>query len=124
MLRDLPPYPWDLSNLYWHESHVSKSHRLRAHPYHELLGIRIFSAPLEEPCWRYIVSLESLPWLRKSQVDGSIVFPATGYMAMAIEAKKQITADRKASGAVYEASSYVLKDLNFVKSFCPKHPPR
>lgn len=123
VLRDLPPYPWDLSNLYWHESHVSKSHRLRAHPYHELLGIRNFSAPLEEPCWRYIVSLESLPWLRDHQVDGSIVFPATGYMAMAIEAKKQITADRKTPGALYEASSYVLKDLNFVKSLVVPESP-
>lgn len=123
VLRDLPPYPWDLSHVYWHESHVSKSHRSRAHPYHELLGVRNFSVPLDEPYWRYIVSLESIPWLRDHQVDGSIVFPATGYMCMAIEAKKQITADRKSPGALYEASSYVLKDLNFVKSLVVPESP-
>lgn len=123
VLRDLPPYPWDLSKTYWHESHISKSHRLRQHPYHELLGIRDFAAPLEEPVWRHIVSLETLPWLRDHQVDGAIVFPATGFMTMAIEAKKQITVDRKAPGVLSQPSTYVLKDLNFVKSLVLPEPP-
>lgn len=120
VLSDLPPYPWDLSKTYWHESHISKSHRLRQHPYHELLGLRDSTAPLEEPSWRHIVSLETNPWLRDHQVD---VFPATGYMAMAIEAKKQITVDRKSTGALGEPRSYVLKDLNFVKSLVVPESP-
>ena len=63
VLSNLPTYPWDHSTAYWHESRPSGDYRLRQHPSHDLLGINVTSSPNLEPSWRYVLSLDSLPWL-------------------------------------------------------------
>ena len=112
VLSDLPCYSWDHSMSYWHEPQSSREHRFRAFPYHDLLGVQDPSTTMEEPTWRHLLSTETLPWLKDHVVDGCLVFPATGFIAMAIEAKKQIVA-KKYPGATI--SSLVLRDVNFTK---------
>ena len=112
VVTDMAPYPWDHSISYWHESRLSRDHRLRSHPYHDILGLRCVGDTMIEPSWRHILSIESLPWLRDHAVDNRLVFPAAGYIAMAIEAKKQISLDRRPTNSIRK---YMLKDIAFSK---------
>ncbi|KAI1498194.1 putative polyketide synthase [Biscogniauxia marginata] len=101
VLENLPPYPWDHSSRYWRESRLSKGHRLRPFPYHDLLGVLDVSSSIpQEPRWKHNVSLESLPWLRDHIVDGFIIFPGAAYLAMATEGMKQLFQLRKTPGRI------------------------
>lgn len=112
VLGDLPTYPWDHSVSYWHESQISREHRLRTHSYHDLLGIRITGTPDIQPRWRHILSIENSPWLRDHAVDGRLVFPGSGYLAMAIEAKRQLLQDSEPDKRIRH---YIIKDVIFSK---------
>lgn len=110
LLTTLPPYPWDHSISYWKESWVSKAHRLRRHPYHDLLGVRIPTSLDDEPRWRHLLCVETLPWLRDHAVDGRLVFPASGHIVMAIEAIRQIMLGREVDRKVRK---FLLRDIIF-----------
>ncbi|KAI8631471.1 Aft9-1, partial [Xylariaceae sp. FL1651] len=94
VLHNLPSYSWDHSKRHWHESRISKDYRLRKHPYHDLLGLRMTDNTPLRPVWRHMVGVEGLPWLRDHVVDGLIVFPGAGYLCMAMEAASQLASDR------------------------------
>ena len=122
VVQNLPSYPWDHSNTYWFESRLSRDYRLRRDPHHDLLGVRIPSSTSIEPRWRYLVDLDSLPWLSQHVVDGSVAFPGAGYMCMAIEALKQLT---KESLLIASPHSFILKDVAFVKALrIPSSPEK
>ncbi|OCL09643.1 putative polyketide synthase [Glonium stellatum] len=89
MLLDLPTYPWNHSVGHWNESRISKEHRLRRHPPHDLLGVRIIGPSPFAPSWRHIIRPVDLPWVRDHIVQGNIVYPAAGFISMAIEAARQ-----------------------------------
>ncbi|KAK4105143.1 polyketide synthase 3 [Parathielavia hyrcaniae] len=89
LLTDLPPYPFDHDRAFWHETRISKDYRHRAHLPHELLGSPSPDVNRMEPRWRRFVSLAESPWLRQHVVQGQMVFPATGYLTMAVEAAVQ-----------------------------------
>jgi acyl transferase domain-containing protein len=110
VLTNLPPYPWNHSNTYWHESRLSAAHRFRKNPHHDLLGSRIASSTSLLPMWRHLMSVDRLPWLREHVIDGSMIFPGSGYICMAIEAIKQIALDGDNSRII---SKYLLKDVSF-----------
>lgn len=112
-LTNLPPYAWDNRNEYWVEPRLNKDYLFRSHPYHELLGIRLPGTLSADPVWRHVVSRDSLSWVEHHVVDGNAIFPATGFLAMAIEAKKQITIDRL--GATTSIANFVLRDVQFKK---------
>ncbi|KAJ5896473.1 Highly reducing polyketide synthase sdnO [Penicillium subrubescens] len=99
-IGDLSPYPWDHSLSYWYESRLSRDHRLRQFPYHDLLGLWDVGSTIHEPRWRYHLNVDALPWLRHHVVDGFMIFPGTGYICMAIEAMKQIFQLRKTPGQI------------------------
>ena len=113
ILRDLPPYHWDHNVNYWAESRLSREHRCRTHPAHDLLGTRVIVSPGTQPSWRILLSTETLPWLREHVVDSFIVFPGAGYMAMAIEAVRQFDEDRNLH---LKHSGYRLKNVDFKKT--------
>ena len=113
VVQDLPPYPWDHSTKYWHESRLSKDFRFRPNPHHDLLGVRIPSGTPFEPMWRNILSLETLPWLRDHAVDNSIIFPGSGYLCMAIEAITQDLQGRQSMGTIRQ---YIIRDIVFSKA--------
>ena len=113
VLCGLPPYAWDHSTSYWHESRLSREYRLRTHPHHDLLGLRVVGSTPDEPSWRHLVSLDTLPWLAEHVVDKFIIFPGAGYICMAIEAIRQTIEERQKNNAIL---NFKLKDVVFSKA--------
>jgi len=89
-LTDLPPYPWNHFQTYWHESRLSRNVRFRKHPRHDLLGTSTPSSHASEPQWRNIIRMSSHPWTRDHVIQGSVLYPAAGLILMVIEAARQI----------------------------------
>ena len=90
LLTGLPTYAWDHSQTFWTESRQSRRYRLRSKPRHDLLGER-FPDDLEfDMRWRNTLRVSETPWLAGHRVQGQIVFPAAGYLVMALEASKEL----------------------------------
>lgn len=113
VLQDLPSYSWDHSRTYWHESRLSREHNQRQHPYHELLGVRIPGINSIAPSWRYIIDLDTLPWLADHVVDGQITFPGAGYICMVVEAIHQLIREKQPP---QKFSKFMLQDVNFLRA--------
>ncbi|KAJ8119174.1 hypothetical protein ONZ43_g3832 [Nemania bipapillata] len=113
-IHSLPPYPWDYSaGLMWNESRPSRELRNRVHPRHELLGSAQLAGNGIELSWRNILRLEEVPWIRDHKVETQIVFPAAGYLTMAIEAMSQASNfDSLAPGA-----TFTFRDVNIMTAF-------
>ncbi|KAH8671737.1 putative polyketide synthase [Xylariales sp. PMI_506] len=115
-LTNLPPYAWDHGVEYWAESRLSREYRFRRHAYHDLLGSRVIASPGTQPSWRMLLSHGRLPWLKDHMVDDIAVFPAAGYMTMAIQALAQVH-----DGSPVPARGYNLKGITFKRAlFFPK----
>ncbi|KAI1412955.1 polyketide synthase-like protein [Hypoxylon sp. FL1857] len=90
-LHNLPPYPWDYSaGLLWYEPRASIELRNRKYVRHELLGSQQLAGNGIDWTWRNILQLGEVPWMRDHKVESQVIFPASGYLAMAIEAISQI----------------------------------
>ena len=90
VLCDLPPYPWHYEALLWNESRLSREGRQRQHGRHELLGSPVVGGNHLTHGWRNLLRLDHVPWLRDHQLGNTPVFPAAGYLAMAVEALLQV----------------------------------
>lgn len=90
-LPDLPRYPWNHDVEYWNESRMSYEWRYPQYPKHPLLGRRQLESTSLEPSFRNMINLDDAPWLRDHKIEGTIVFPAAGYLSMAGEAVRQLT---------------------------------
>ena len=84
MLPDLPTYRWDHGK-FWSETRQIRENRFRKHR-HCLLGFPTPGGLERHPRWRNYFRLSEIPWLSQHVVDGKTVFPAAGYISMAIEA--------------------------------------
>ncbi|EKG11425.1 Beta-ketoacyl synthase [Macrophomina phaseolina MS6] len=91
VIIDLPNYSWNHSTKYWYENQSSKDWRYRLFPHHDLIGTKILGTSWHSPSWKKTLSLEDLPWLKDHMIGGEILFPAAGFMAMAVEAVSQVT---------------------------------
>ncbi|KAF2119203.1 putative polyketide synthase [Lophiotrema nucula] len=107
LLVDLPRYPWNHSNTYWHESRIAKLHKNRENPRHDILGTLANYSNDLEPTWRNIVRLDDLPWLRHHKIQGLTIFPISGFVGMVIEAAAQ-----QAKSKDIEVGQIELRDLN------------
>ncbi|KAL4922018.1 hypothetical protein BDW62DRAFT_197254 [Aspergillus aurantiobrunneus] len=87
-LTDLPPYPWNHSTSYWHESHRSRTYRNREYPPHALLGtLTPDSSIFDLRRGKYVqLSETEMSWLSGHKLDLRIVFPGAGYLCMALDA--------------------------------------
>lgn len=86
VVKGLPTYQWNHAATYRHESRVSRQMRLRSQPAHPLLGdICPDSAP-HQMSWRNMLRESEIDWLCDHQVQGQVVFPASGYICTALEA--------------------------------------
>ncbi|PNP47787.1 hypothetical protein THARTR1_10472 [Trichoderma harzianum] len=113
VLGDLPTYHWNHTTTHWTESRLSREYRCRKYPSHDLLGSRVIESSDSQPSWRILLSTDRLPWLRDHVVDNFIVFPAAGYMTMAIQALQQLDQDRRPD---LKPKGYRLKNVSFKKT--------
>jgi acyl transferase domain-containing protein/NADPH:quinone reductase-like Zn-dependent oxidoreductase len=88
-LADLPQYPFDRTQHYWHESRISRDYRLRAHVPKTVLGAQTLDYTPLQPRWRKIINTKETPWVADHVVSGSCIFPGTGMLIMALEAARQ-----------------------------------
>ncbi|KAG5978870.1 Type I Iterative PKS [Claviceps digitariae] len=108
-LPGLPHYPWDHATSYWRESRMSQEWRHRQFPAHPLLGIRQLESTTLEPSFRNMLLIQDTPWLRHHRVEGNVVFPCAGYIAMIGEGIRQISASQRDQLA--EKDSFVIRNM-------------
>ncbi|KAI1852774.1 hypothetical protein JX266_002315 [Neoarthrinium moseri] len=104
-LTDLPPYAWNTSNSFWHESAALAAYKKRDHPRLELLGARDERSTESEPCWRNYLRISEQPWIEHHQFQGTNIYPMAGMIVMAIESMRQIETRQDVSG-------YHIRDVN------------
>lgn len=116
VLQDLPPYPFDHQRTYWVNNRVPNSFRHRS-------AIHVTNPVLGNPCseaitpgefqWRKILQPGELPWLKGHMLQGQTVFPATGYVSMAVEAIKFLALDNNADALI---SLIKLEDVDIPRA--------
>ena len=116
-LTDLPSYSWEHDRVYWLESRLSRLIRQRDTPVHELLGTVQPDSTKVLLRWRNMLSEKEVPWLSGHKLQGQTVFPAAGYISMAVEAAMQLAGDR-------EVESIEMSDLMIERAmlFHPNQP--
>lgn len=89
MVTGLPQYPFDHGRKFGTAcmSRMSSSHIHGRFAPHPLLGRRCFDLETtHQVTWRNILHPVEISWLSGHQLQGQLVFPATAYLAMAIDA--------------------------------------
>jgi acyl transferase domain-containing protein len=104
---DLPTYTWNHSTSHWAEPRVSKTYSGRSHPRSDLLGVLVGNSNPLEPQWRNLIRPAEIPWVRDHQVQENVVYPAAGFIVMAIEAEYQRATER-----AVEVEGYKIRDFN------------
>ncbi|PYI04018.1 putative PKS-like enzyme [Aspergillus sclerotiicarbonarius CBS 121057] len=115
LIVDLPNYSWNHSTKYWYESKASKDWRFRKYPNHDLLGGKVLGTSWLAPAWKKVLRLPEITWLQDHRIGGQVLFPAAGYIAMAIEAVYQMGQSRgfiDPSLKVHEVP-YRLRNVSF-----------
>ena len=97
----LPSYPWQPER-HWHEAEESRAARLQP-MVHPLLAHSIGTA---DPAWQTRLDLDILPYLKDHRVQNRIVFPAAGYVEMALGAALTLSG----------AAPCVVEELDFLKA--------
>lgn len=111
-LADLPPYSWNHTKTYWCESRISKDYRFRHAPRTDLLGAPVSDWNPLEPRWRGFVRMSELPWVADHVVQGAILYPAAGYVCMALQAAEQLAKLNTNS----DTSEYRVRDLSISRA--------
>ncbi|KAK7993868.1 NADPH:adrenodoxin oxidoreductase [Apiospora arundinis] len=114
LLVDLPPYPWNYERSHWAEPRASAEQRSLAYPRHDLLGSRVSGLSSGNRAWRNVLRVRDVPWLRDHSLGGSSIFPAAGYLSMAIEAVRQVHEKEEKTGEGLERKfrGVTLRDIN------------
>ncbi|KAH9909070.1 lovastatin nonaketide synthase [Xylariomycetidae sp. FL2044] len=86
-IPELPKYPFDHSRRFMSLSRSSGLHTSIEAPVHPLLGRRCHDRETAQNFqWRNILEPREVPWLSGHVIQGQTIFPATGYISMAVEA--------------------------------------
>nr|ALQ32770.1 putative polyketide synthase [Fusarium aywerte] len=88
-LTNFPSYAWDHRTLN-KEARADVEWRHRKFPRHDLLGSLAPGSALSTHIWRNVLSLNYVPWMADHKVGEHYIFPAAGFISMAIEAMRQI----------------------------------
>lgn len=116
VLTDLPTYPWNHTKRHWQESRVNRAIRGRSEPPHDLLGMVVAGGDPDAAVWRRMLRVTETPWMRDHMVQGSVVYPGSGYLCLAIEAISQLEKTGAAGGkeAGKDISGFRLRDVDFL----------
>jgi acyl transferase domain-containing protein/NADPH:quinone reductase-like Zn-dependent oxidoreductase/SAM-dependent methyltransferase len=119
ILTNLPTYPWNHTRGYWYESRLSRNYRFRQFARTDILGAPVNDWNPMEPRFRNFFRLREQPWLRDHVVQGDVLFPACGYLSMAIEACRQMITITPAAfvGNLSSAKlDYGLRDVKILQA--------
>ncbi|KAL9110459.1 MAG: hypothetical protein Q9227_005003 [Pyrenula ochraceoflavens] len=106
-LVTLPEYPFNHSKSYWTESRLSKNFRFRSNVRHDLVGAQATDWNPSEAKWRNMIKAVDLPWVEDHKINGTLLYPATGMLVMAIEACKQLADPNR------ELTGFLFKHVSF-----------
>ncbi|TWU77398.1 putative PKS-like protein biosynthetic cluster [Metarhizium rileyi] len=109
MLVELPPYAWNTSRKYWHESAAVAAYRNRSHARTELLGTRDEKSTDLEPCWRNLLRTSEQPWIEHHQFQSTNIYPMAGMIVMAIEGMREMQTRTDIEG-------FLVRDINIRKA--------
>ena len=106
-LVDLPTYPWNHTDSHWVESRESLVYRSRPSPRSDILGACVRNSLPSQPRWRNYLRPAEIPWVRDHRIQSNIVYPAGGFIAMAIEAASQQAVSKGVA-----VSGYMLREVS------------
>ncbi|KAI0487511.1 hypothetical protein F4859DRAFT_525620 [Xylaria cf. heliscus] len=109
LVVDLPSYQWNHERSHWNESRKSRKIQGQTKPGHELLGNPSPDSNARDMRWSNVLKVSEIPWLDGHQLQGQIVFPAAGYVAMALEASRSLAANKP-------VQLFKLNDLSLPKA--------
>ncbi|KAL6691279.1 hybrid PKS-NRPS protein [Trichoderma pleuroticola] len=95
LATNLPAYPWDHSQSFWKESRKSRNFRSKPNVRHPLLGDRLTEDINQSMVWKNILRIEELPWLDSHRVERQVIYPAAGYLVMALESCNALALGRE-----------------------------
>lgn len=108
-LPDLPSYPWNYeSSVPVEESRWLREYRMRKSLRHDLIGTERFGGSGRDRTWRNMLSVKDVAWLQDHKLGQTIIFPAAGYCAMAIEAATQCCEKQKSDILQIELTDVVI----------------
>lgn len=107
VVGDLPTYHWNHDTVYWHSSRALRAFLGQKNPPNPLLGTLTTDLMENERRWRNLLKLSELPWIRGHQLQGQVVYPATAYMATAVEAARFLVPNEQ-DIAVIEVEDFAL----------------
>ncbi|KAI9724598.1 MAG: Type I Iterative PKS [Chrysothrix sp. TS-e1954] len=110
VLHDLPRYAWQYDQELWREPRISEEYRNRRYPRHDVLGSYVPGGNGSTHQWRNILKIKDISWLVDHKLDKTVVFPAAGYIAMAVEAACQL------SGTLPQRPTVKLRRMNIFKA--------
>jgi len=106
--QSLPKYPFERQRFWIHVPKAAKD-SLPAHSGSTLLGVELPS-PLEDDQFTNAISVESPIDLRGHDVGGTVVFPAAGYLDLALEASARMGATATEIGELNLSAPLLLTD--------------
>ncbi|KAL6710125.1 hypothetical protein ACN47E_009916 [Coniothyrium glycines] len=119
VLTNLPQYQWNHTRRYWCESRLSRDYRFRRSARTDILGAPVHDWNPVEPRFRNFLRLREQPWLKDHVVQGDILFPACGYICMAIEACRQMVVMASSFFLPHSSSiaeEYRLRQINISRA--------
>lgn len=90
MLANLPPYAWNHSHSLSSVSRLERRYQYHSREHGGLLGKPCPVVGEHEHIWRGFIRPSTTTWLRDHEIEGSVLFPAAGYLSLAIEAAQKI----------------------------------
>ncbi|KAI0532874.1 polyketide synthase [Xylaria digitata] len=114
ILYQLTPYPWDYTaGLLWSEPRASAEMPNRMHVHHQLLGTIALTGNGIDYNWHNILKPSEMPWIEDHKLEKQVVFPAAGYVAMAIEAVVQVAGIKKQLKDEHDSNlGFELRNVN------------
>ncbi|KAK9327488.1 polyketide synthase dehydratase-domain-containing protein [Lipomyces starkeyi] len=101
----------------WHSRHMTPQNRVlraRSQPPHDLLGSLVEGTNPHAPTWRHVLRISESPWTRDHAIQSNVVYPAAGYICLAIEAVRQLPA--LVQQPVGEVQGFQLRDVDFLQA--------
>ncbi|KAM7195035.1 ketoacyl-synt domain containing protein [Rhypophila sp. PSN 637] len=121
-LVSLPSYPFDHTRSYWRESRRSREFRLRDKSTRrsDLLGSPVLDFDANPPPqmarrWRKITRVAETPWVADHVVNGAVIYPAAGMLAMVLEAASQDVHVRSFDQSKRKVSAFRIAEAYFVR---------